>query len=456
MKKIDITGWKKVFSFTFIQTIKTRSYLITLLIFCLLAAVAVPAFSYYHQDAAEEEHSDGAKEKTAHIEQLKKVYLSYDKNETMDQLFDGWKKQYDCDIEYLAPDQTDSVKDTLNDTSDTCILTITKENGVYSMNVISGWNTKDIYEDIDTISDQIAGELKELQVSSVIAEEYREDAGKAVKAYTDGKESEDNTGYMEKYYLGLSLIVVILFILSFAGQSIANSIIVEKSSKLIEYLMLAVRPMAIVAGKILAVLAGLLIQIAAMVIAGILSALISESFFHLKITGTVTELFDLARETSVLSGLNAGTILLSVLILLSGLLFFSLVASIAGASVSKIEETAEGMVLFTLLLIIGAYMALALFMGNLFTETGQLSGAFAMVCCLLPVSSLFAVPANLIMGSIPLWIGVAALLILIASAVILLILTSRIYEYLLFYQGVTLKPKDIIHIIRYGKVKEDK
>ena len=136
--------------------------------------------------------------------------------------------------------------------------------------------------------------------------------------------------------------------------------------------------------------------------------------------------------------------------------FFLFIAGIAGASVSKMEEMNEGMVMFTMLVIVGAYMSLALSMSNVFAENGQLSGTFAMVCCLLPISSIFTVPANLMMGSVSAVTGLLSILILVAGNVLMLVITSKIYEYLLFYNGVTLKIRDIIHIIRYGRVKEAK
>ena len=172
-----------------------------------------------------------------------------------------------------------------------------------------------------------------------------------------------------------------------------------------------------------------------------------------KVVGNLISGGDIA---SAFGGVNALSVIIAVIVIILGVVFFLFIAGIAGASVSKMEEMNEGMVMFTMLVIVGAYMSLALSMSNVFTENGQLSGTFAMVCCLLPISSIFTVPANLMMGSVSAVTGLLSILILVAGNLLMLVITSKIYEYLLFYNGVTLKIRDIIHIIRYGRVKEAK
>ena len=474
-RRLDITGWKDIFSFTLKQTLKTKSYRITLIVFCLIAAIGLPAASYfmtedteavemdgeYADDAQAEgdvEEEDGASERKGKIEltHLKKVYISYPEEQPVEKLIERLKKRYDLEVESVDDAQAEEQRKLLNEHSDTCLLLIKRENGVYSVEVVTGWDTRKSSEDIDRVTGWLSERLRELQVSSVISEEYLEDVGKEVKTYTDGKESATDsspTGFMGRYSLWLTFIVVMIFFVTYAGQHVANSIIVEKSSKLIEYLLISVKPMAIVAGKVLAILVGLFIQLGAMALSGILSVLFSENLFSFSVAGGLSEIVKSMKEQSVLAGFSGGNVILAVLIILTGLLFFSLIASIAGASVSKIEESAEGMVLFTLLVIIGAYLSMAVSMGNLFQETGEMTGGFALICCLIPVTSVFSVPANLLMGCVPLWLGLTSLFLLLAGTVVVLILAAKIYEYLLFYNGAVLKPRDILYIIRYGKVR---
>jgi len=76
-----------------------------------------------------------------------------------------------------------------------------------------------------------------------------------------------------------------------------------------------------------------------------------------------------------------------------------------------------------------------------------------MITYMLPISSPFSVPQNLLTGYIGYGHALISLVILYAVVFLMLVLSSKVYEYMLFYNGATLKVKDIIQIARYGKVK---
>lgn len=469
MKKIEITGWKEVFFFTFKQTVKSKSYLVTLLIFCLVAAAGLPVYSYFNGDsqAAEEEmgedlgidpsgKKDSAKssDKTE-LKHLKKVWFHYEKEKGVDDLVEEFSKKFSCLTDTLDEKEMKKIEPLLNEFSDDCILEIKKEEGVYSIEVFHGWDMMKVSSEIDQVTEWFSEGLGKLQRASVISEEYLDEAEKEVTAYTDGKESAEDSGVMQKYYISLVFIMLLTFTITFAGQSIANSIIVEKSSKLVEYILLSVRPMAIVAGKVLAAVCSLFLQLGAVFLAGILSVFLSAKILSVPVLEEVSGLWRDMSGQSVFGGAGIFSVFLLILIVLSGILFFSVVAAIAGASVSKIEESAEGMMFFTLLVIIGCYAAIAMSMGNMF-QGGESQGALVYFCSLCPVTSVFFVPAQLMMGGISVLTGILALVFLLAGTYLMWRMAARIYEYLLFYNGVALKPKDIIYIMRHGKSKEDK
>ena len=77
---------------------------------------------------------------------------------------------------------------------------------------------------------------------------------------------------------------------------------------------------------------------------------------------------------SVFAGehLILGTII-SVVVILTGFLFYGFIAGIAGATVSKVEELSEGLKLFSFAVIIGAYLVIAFMM---FANVGETFGTF--------------------------------------------------------------------------------
>lgn len=457
MKKIDITGWNKVFWFTFIQTVKTKSYCITLAVLCLALFIGIPVAGYINYDGENDISVEELDSEQVTIENIGKIYISYEEDNNLDELYKTWSSRYGVDMEYLEPQKVSSVSETFNDEDNTSIIIeIVNEKGVYSENIISGWNISSMHNEMDTVAYGISEDLKELQLKGIIGQAVMDSAVKEVNAYTVGDDETKDENIFSKYFIWLGCITLITFIVTFAGQSLATSVVTEKSSKLVEYLLLAVRPMALVAGKMLAALASLLIQIGAILLSGVLSVTVSNVVLGFDVGVVVGNLISGGDIASVFGGVDVLSVFVSLIIMILGVIFFLFVAAIAGASVSKMEEMTEGMVMFTMLVIVGAYMSLALSMGNVFNENGQMSGTFAMVCCLLPISSVFTVPANLMMGSVSVSIALVSIVILIISNVLMLIVTSKIYEYLLFYNGVTLKIKDIVYLVRHGRVKEAK
>lgn len=93
---------------------------------------------------------------------------------------------------------------------------------------------------------------------------------------------EDGEGIsMSEYYVLLAGIVIVLMIVNMGGGQIALSIVTEKSTKVVEYLMINVRPMALIVGKILAALTTVLIQFAACGVSYLLSREIAKLIFEL-------------------------------------------------------------------------------------------------------------------------------------------------------------------------------
>lgn len=63
MKKTEIRGWKDVFSFTVTQTIKSKAYIITLVIMCVLVLLSMPVMNLVMSAPAEEDIEKSAIEK---------------------------------------------------------------------------------------------------------------------------------------------------------------------------------------------------------------------------------------------------------------------------------------------------------------------------------------------------------------------------------------------------------
>lgn len=473
MKKIDFSGWKDIYSFSFLQTMKSKSFISSLIILCLIAFAAPPVLAFISNDDSKktvveineennEENNEESidKEENSNIGDIETVYFCFDEgNEYLSKKYDEWARDFDCNVELCDKDTYETLRKSINEEdSSYCIFDITKENGIYSLSLITKWDVMDSMDEYEEISEKIANELNEIQIAEITGvnnvtqnEVYVSGrVGNSDEKYSDGMN-------MLGYGISIGFITIFVFILSFSGESIASSVVTEKSGKMVEFLMITVRPMAILAGKILAVLTTVLIQLLLMMLCGGISAVLTSVIANISITEKVAIMIENVNNKGMEFNISFPTILFIISFVIGGLLFYALLASIAGAAVSKIEELSEGIVIYTFTLVAGAYFSIAMSLSRVMGSGMSTSlGTGDILCCLMPISSAFYVPQNLLNGYVGYGFAAVSLVILYAFVVFLVVFASKVYEYMLFYNGATLKIKDIIHIALHGKVKEAK
>lgn len=86
MTMFNLNGWKDIYSFTFIQTLKNKSFKVSFAILCILAAVVLPCAAFISDSsygAAEETGNGGAgaSGETKSITEVEAVYLYYDNSD---------------------------------------------------------------------------------------------------------------------------------------------------------------------------------------------------------------------------------------------------------------------------------------------------------------------------------------------------------------------------------------
>lgn len=477
MKMFNFTGWKDIFYFTFMQTIKNNSYKVTFIILCIIAAAAMPVAAVINDFTKEDSNgivaesvSDNDSKKTqadneaddiVTIEEVDTIYVCYDENDLkLSDFVNEWQNSYKCEFVKVDSNLIEEKKKDINTENTYALLTINSENGLYFTDIIVGWETMDHTATIDDALNDLTAGLEKLQVENIIPginmpdeeetfPEVNGFVGDDIKQYSDDLN-------IFNYMIQLGYVVILIFIITFSGESIASSVVSEKAGKMVEFLMITVKPMAILLGKVLAILLTVLIQVFSMIFCGIVSAVICNVVngnFVSEYLQTTIESLNNSQNTFAF---NPATIIISVLFVLGGLLFYVLIASLCGAAVSKIEELSEGIVMFSFILIIGGYMSIGIAM-KIFTGgyTGE-PGIYELITYILPISSAFSVPQNLVTGYVGYDVAIISLIVLYGAVFLMAVLASKVYEYMLFYNGATLKLKDIIHIAIHGKVKEAK
>jgi len=440
MKGSKITGWQDVFRFTFVQTMLEKSTIISLVIICTILLLSTPVVTLIKNQM-----NDG--------EQKSNISTVYVKDDTSFTDADystiaGEVENY-SKVKFVNTDKSlEELTDLVVEEKKAVILHITEEDSNFQMHLIKNPNGGVKDKDLDSLIEKIKARFEDIRISNLqITQEqydmaYAEVTTDVYVAEIDGGKKDKSVGLADGEIGFLyALAVIPFFFLVTAGSMVASSIIIEKSSKVIEYLMISIRPLAIIFGKVLAMFCVMLVQFGLMGIfycaSTILNGIIFTGTFNISLIKFITP--------DILSKLNVGNVLLIVLIYLFGFLFYSVFASLFGSTVSRIEELQEGLSLYTITTIVGFYLAYFLITANM---AGNDGGVMIYVVSLLPISAPFIVPAYLLLGKISLFVGLGSLVIQIVTFILLTLFVAKVYETLILHSGNRIKVKDLIKIFK--------
>ena len=198
------------------------------------------------------------------------------------------------------------------------------------------------------------------------------------------------------------------------GIWVATGVIEEKSSRVVEVLLSAIRARQLMAGKIAGI--GVLGLLQLIFIATFAIALAS-------VTGAI----DVPANTFPAAALTIGWFVL-------GFAFYAAMFAVAGALVSRMEELQNAIVPINLLV----FASFLISVGALQDPDSTI----AKVASLLPISSALAMPVRMVLGSATTWEVVASLAIVIGSTALLIPLAGRVYAGAVLRTGAKVKLRD--------------
>ena len=196
-------------------------------------------------------------------------------------------------------------------------------------------------------------------------------------------------------YLG---VMIMYFLVLFYGQGVANSVLLEKTSKLMDFFLVSVEPAAMVLGKVLAIAAAGLLQLGLWLLslAGgfAVGAALCRSIAPQAQFGILT----FFESLSLFEGrFSLPAIALAVGIVLGGFLLYCARAGVGGALAGKAEDLSSTNVLFSLTLVASFLICLlggsgdAMDMDALFAKGFVLNGILVLPALMILVLAAFRV-----------------------------------------------------------------
>lgn len=452
-------GWQKVFGFTFVQFVKTKSFIVSSVIIGLIVILLVGGLNIIPKIAGAGDILTGSGDTSVSMK-FTTVYLADEAGILTD---DDTASLENLGLHFTKSDKTPDalIEETSAADAGQAVILISADE---TDGDVTGYSVKVYYApDTDGSSiDAAAGFVSEMvRYRNMINSGVSPENYAASQRYVNTSKIEAGAGEWSVLETMINYVVpmvvsLILFILIFAyGQTVAQSIATEKTSRVMELLLTSVRPLAVVIGKVLAM--GL-ISLLQFLMIGILGGV---SFAATAPFGIGGDIMSMMNDPALQTGENADiaealtnsfgtlsplTFILIFVIFILGFLFFALIAALVGASVSRMEDLAQAMQPYSLLGVLGFYLA---YFPVIFTMDSLESGAASisglqMFSYFFPISSPFALPSALLLGTLSLPQVLIAILILAAFDVIVAVIVARVYEMIILHNGSRLKFGDII------------
>ena len=407
----DLSGTGQVYRFTLSQLLKSRANRVTLIIMVLLAAVSMPLTALLGGETPETSDTAG----------LTSVRVDNRTDLALDFSGDAYWADTDFSADAGEPD---------------AVVTVTGDETGYQVAVVGSESTD-------------AGELSQLAETArqAVRDACLRAAGlssrqlEALTAST-GEEDSHEEGFWVQY--GYSILAMILCLMS--ASYVIRAVVEEKDSRLVELLLVSVKPMALLAGKILAVMAftfgWLLAMLAGLgVSCGLTAGLLGPGVLQKQLSGL------LAAVPRVQEDLwqAAGVLLVLLVSLGLGYLTMSLIGGVAGACCSGMEEAGEATGPVMLLTMAG-YLASCV--------VGAVpSGPVAVFFTLCPVLSIFCAPVQFACGNVSIWLVLLSWLIQATVIFGLLKLAARVYAGLIVHRGSRVKWREVFSMAKGGAAR---
>lgn len=288
---------------------------------------------------------------------------------------------------------------------------------VYSADFMSGLSASDVSEALRTL--YVSNVLSQAGVSADIAQ----------IALSDLPAEQVMVGKMDisGYVLGILLVAIMFFAVYYYGYGVAMSVASEKTSRVMETLVISTKPSRILFGKCLAMGVLGLCQLSLFLIVGALC-------FQLLIPAG----FTIGGMPLALSSFTLSSGLLILVYFLLGYALYAMINSVCGATVSRTEDLNSAMMPAVLISVVSFYAAYVVML--------MPDGGVKRIMTYIPFTSPFIMPFRLLNETVAAADILISVLLLLAGIVLVAFVSVRLYSASVLHYGSRLKLKDFFRL----------
>ncbi|MCL2109272.1 MAG: ABC transporter permease [Oscillospiraceae bacterium] len=437
-----VKGWDKVFKFTYIQLLKSKTYIISTVVILVVMFLIAACMNFLPGLLSDTADSQDSASSTV-FGGIEKVIINDQSGISPAPDF-SFLGELGVDVVMISDGEVEANVNRLSQSSEPEILVeLTKE--IWGFSLLASRPESITGDDCRAVLGVLNHYVWNSHLVSlgVPADRVDEAWGHVSTQVTVAGEAPHNeiASLMASLLPMLSSIILIIFILSYA-QFTGQSIAMEKTSRVMETLLTSVRPMAVILGKSLGVglasftqflILGLGSALVAVVVAPF--GILGEVFGMIEVSSESVELIKVAFD-EVLVNFNPLAIIWIVLIFILGFFFYSLIAGLFGASVSRIEDLQSAMLPLNLIGIFGFYLA---YISPAFSVASEGVNVMERLSYYLPISSPFALPGAILSGTMGTFETLLSVLVLAVCGVLMLMFVARVYEAIILHTGNRIK-----------------
>lgn len=220
-----------------------------------------------------------------------------------------------------------------------------------------------------------------------------------------------------RFTLGVAISTMLFFSILFGGSMLATGVVEEKSSRVIEVILAAVRPVQLLTGKILGISLVVIIQLTLFMAAAI---------------GALS----LAGQLHVLDGIWQSNLAIMIPWFLIGFITYALLFGSLSSLISRQEEIGAITSTLTLTVMIPFYL-------SLYLVPFEPNGWAARILSFIPLFSPFMMPMRHAFDT-PMWEQVLAIILSVLMIPVLAFLAGRVYRYSVLRTGSRVKLRDAL------------
>ena len=453
MQRNPLSGMGKVYRFSLKQACTAKGWLISTILVAVLLLAGIPLLVMFSTSKTENKSTDTDEDKAT----IQQVIVC---DETEGEVDYSYLTQAGYEeMTYTSATSMDDATAKLTDVNSMAILSITKSDDSYALTVYlgddsdisrsAGSSFASFVEDNFTYAKVIKSKI-DPQALTLLTMPV---STASIELQEESEAEEPDKDFVQEMleFLVPFLVLMILYMtVLLYGNSMGQSILLEKTSYLMDTMLTSIHPMALIFGKLFAVATSAVIQLFIWMASAVGGCFMSVFFAFRSFPDTTNEVvigMDTVMKNAEIFSIPG--ICLSLVIIALGFLLYLSVASVSGSLASKIEDLGKTNYVFVLILIFSFFLCLGSpANSDSMIKTSEWLNYF-------PFTAILVLPAQLLLGTVSIKKGLLCAFIMLVATCLFVYLAATIYRLLVLYRGNPPTPKALFEMLK-GSKKQDK